>query len=186
MTFDFLKKPQHLAQDLIGATFLINGVGGIIVETEAYSPNDAASHSYKGITLRNAAMFGPPGTLYVYRSYGIHWCVNIVCEPKDIGSAVLLRAIEPTKGIKTIQSRRHTDNKRLLCSGPARLTQALNIDSSFNGVSIDNDTIVLLPPTKKHKIIRSTRIGISRDVNRLWRFGLAGSPFLSRSFPQKN
>ena len=126
----FDREAALVAPELIGATFLIDGVGGIIVEVEAYHPTDPASHSFVGKTERNAAMFGPPARTYVYRSYGIHWCMNFVCAG---ASAILLRAIEPTHGIETMRARRGLDDLRALCSGPGKLGQALGIDRALDG-----------------------------------------------------
>src|SRR3954470_6536252 len=133
----FNRSVHEVAPELIGATLLFRGVGGIIVEVEAYHHTDPAAHSYGGQTQRNAGMFGPPGVASVSRSYGIHWCVNFVCEPAGSASAVLIRALEPTEGIPAMQRRRHTDDMRLLCSGPGRLTQGLGITHAQNGCSLD-------------------------------------------------
>ena len=166
-----------VARDLIGATLTVNKIGGIIVETEAYEPDDAASHSFNGKTARNAAMFGPAGHAYVYRSYGIHWCFNIVCRT---GSAVLVRAVEPVHGVDAMRQKRKTDNLRLLCSGPGRLCQALAIDLSINGAPLHRPPLEISLPENAPQVAAGKRIGISRAVDNLWRFGLAGSPFLSR------
>lgn len=166
-----------VAHDLIGCTLTVNGVGGLIVETEAYEPDDPASHSFRGPTPRNTVMFGAPGHAYVYRSYGIHWCFNIVCKP---ASAVLLRALEPTQGIDIMRARRGLEPLRVLCSGPGRLCQALGIDIDFNGQRIDGEIMRITPPGSRMSVAIGKRIGISRAVDMPWRFGVEGSPFLSR------
>ncbi|MCX8570774.1 DNA-3-methyladenine glycosylase [Aminobacter sp. MET-1] len=171
----------EVAFELIGFEFCVDGVGGIIVETEAYCPDDPASHSYGGQTRRNAVMFGPPGHAYVYRSYGLHWCLNFVCQR---GSAVLLRALEPRCGLDRMFERRKITSSRQLCSGPGRLCQALAIDESYNGASLMNDRIFLGPPAGNVPVASGTRIGVSKAVDKLWRFGFAGSPYLSKRFVQ--
>ncbi|MGC4024833.1 MAG: DNA-3-methyladenine glycosylase [Mesorhizobium sp.] len=178
MNSDFFRRHSTIvAHDLIGCLLTVAGVGGIIIETEAYEPDDPASHSFKGPTPRNTAMFGEAGRAYVYRSYGIHWCFNIVCLP---ASAVLLRAIEPVEGIEQMRQRRGIEPLRLLCSGPGRLCQALGIDISLNGLPLDKEPMQISPPTTQPTVAIGTRIGITRAVEQPWRFGLAGSPFLSR------
>ena len=178
MHSDFFDRSSiAVARDLIGGTLAVNGVGGIIVETEAYEPNDPASHSYRGQTPRNAAMFGRAGCAYIYRSYGIHWCFNIVCKP---GSAVLLRALEPSLGVDIMRQRRGLEHLRLLCSGPGRLCQALAIDLSLNGKPVDATPMTFAPRAGQLPIATGPRIGISRAIEMPWRFGLAGSSFLSR------
>lgn len=169
-----------VARELIGAELLVDGVGGIIVETEAYTPDDPASHSHRGPTRRNAAMFGEPGSAYVYLCYGMHWCLNAVCGP---GSAVLLRAVEPRTGIEAMQARRGRAGARQLCAGPGRLAQALGVDGALDGGSFLRRPFVLRPAgVASDAIAIGPRIGISKAVERPWRFGLAGSPFLSKPF----
>lgn len=170
-----------VARELIGCLFLVNGIGGVLVETEAYAQTDPASHSFRGQTARNAPMFGRPGTAYVYRSYGLHWCMNIVCQP---GSAVLLRALEPTHGVPVMQERRGLEALRLLASGPGRLASALSIDALFNYLPV-TDTPFSLECVNSADIITGPRIGISRATDQPWRFGLAGSRFVSKPFPAR-
>jgi DNA-3-methyladenine glycosylase len=182
-SLDFLASAQTLARKLIGATLLVDGVGGVIVETEAYDPSDPASHSFSGQTLRNAAMFGPPAHAYVYRSYGIHWCLNIVCGDEGHGAAVLVRAIEPVAGLDRMRQRRKLDNQRLLCAGPGRVAQALGITREHNGLPINAPPFELRAAAKRVQVVSGPRIGISKATEQPWRFGLAGSTFLSRPFP---
>ncbi|HWI83391.1 DNA-3-methyladenine glycosylase [Ramlibacter sp.] len=179
---DFAGDSEEMARALIGATLLVDGVGGRIVETEAYDRADPASHSFSGPTDRNAAMFGPPGRAYVYRSYGIHWCLNFVCREEGHGAGVLIRAIEPLFGIAAMQERRGLDDVRLLCSGPGRVGQALGITRELNGHRLDRPPFEVLPATGRHEIAVGPRIGISKAMEVHWRFGLAGSKFLSRPF----
>ena len=176
----FDRSAVDVARSLIGVELLVGGVGGIIVETEAYMPDDAASHSFKGRTPRNAAMFGAPGSAYIYRSYGLHWCLNAVCLP---GSAVLLRALEPTAGVETMMARRSVDRLELLASGPGRLCQALKVDFTHNGHSLLEPPFEIRSAADERAIVTGPRIGITRDAERPWRFGLAGSRFVSRRFP---
>jgi DNA-3-methyladenine glycosylase len=172
----------ELAPLLIGATLLVDGVGGVIVETEAYEADDPASHSFAGERPRNRAMFGPPLTAYVYRSYGVHWCVNIVTGPVGHGAAVLLRAIEPTAGLAVMAERRRTAEPRLLASGPGRLTEALGISIAHDGLPLDAPPFELIPRQGTPDIVAGPRIGITKAADRPWRFGLRGSRFLSRPF----
>ena len=180
---DFFDRTVHdVARDLIGTTFLAGGVGGVIVEVEAYHHTDEAAHSFNGRTARNAVMFGPPGRLYVYRSYGIHWCVNFVCEAAGSASAVLIRALMPTTGLAAMRRRRGVAGERLLCSGPGRLCQALAINDAHDGAAIGRPPFALLPRTGPVSIVAGPRIGITRAAELPWRYGLKDSKFLSRPF----
>lgn len=172
-----------VARELIGASFLFDGVGGTIVETEAYHHEDPASHTYRGQTPSNATMFGPPGHAYVYRSYGIHWCLNFVCGPAGEGNAVLIRALAPTTGLEAMRARRGTDDPRKLCAGPGRLCQALAITRAQDGHSLTAAPFDLGPAKVHADIAVGPRIGISQAREKPWRFGAAGSPFLSKPFP---
>jgi DNA-3-methyladenine glycosylase len=163
-------------------TVLVNGVGGRIVETEAYDREDPASHSYSGPTERNAAMFGVPAHAYVYRSYGIHWCLNFVCREEGHGAGVLLRALEPTAGLETMRARRHTDNDLLLCSGPGKLCQALDVTRAHNGTALALPPFELIGAPAGVEVVTGPRIGISKAIDLPWRFGLAGSRYVSRRF----
>jgi DNA-3-methyladenine glycosylase len=178
----FARSVHDVAPELIGATLLFKGAGGIIVEVEAYHHTDPAAHSFNGRTERNAVMFGPPGFAYVYRSYGIHWCVNFVCEAAGSASAVLLRAIEPTEGLAAMCRRRGLKDERMLCSGPGKLCQALGITVAHNGLALDKEPFELRARTEKPVIAAGPRIGITKAAERPWRYGMAGSRFLSRPF----
>ncbi len=180
----FAADAQTVARALIGVTLLVDGIGGRIVEIEAYEATDPASHSYRGKTPRNASMFAPPGRAYVYRSYGIHWCLNFVCGPVA-GGAVLIRAIEPSIGVETMIARRGHADVRRLCAGPGRLCQALGIDGSFDGVHLDRPPFALMCGAPAGPIACGPRIGITLGSDTLWRFGLSGSPFLSRPFRER-
>ncbi|WP_374469756.1 DNA-3-methyladenine glycosylase [Phenylobacterium sp.] len=175
--------PADAAQALIGWELLVGGVGGRIVETEAYHHEDPASHSFTGLTARNAVMFGPVGRAYVYRSYGIHWCLNFVCGESP-GSAVLIRAIEPTHGLDTMRERRRLAEARALCSGPGKLCQALAITREHDGLPLDAPPFELRPGGEDSGLVAGPRIGITKAAEVPWRFGEAGSRFLSRPFPQ--
>ncbi len=186
---DFTAPAHEVARRLIGVTLLVDGVGGRIAETEAYDQGDPASHTYGGLTARNAAMFGPPGRAYVYRSYGLHWCLNTVCREAGHGAGVLLRALEPTHGLDAMRARRGLQDLRLLCAGPGRLAQALGVDARLNGHPLDQVPFALLEPAgaaaaRVHftAIATGPRIGISKAVEVPWRFGELGSRYLSRPF----
>jgi DNA-3-methyladenine glycosylase len=180
---NFFDRPVlRVAPDLIGATLLVNGAGGEIVEVEAYHHTDPAAHSYRGPTERNAVMFGPPGTAYVYRSYGIHWCLNFVCEEEGSASAVLIRALVPTEGLSLMRRRRGVADERALCSGPGKLCEALGVTLRHNGLALDRAPFELRMRREKPDIVAGPRIGISKAVERPWRFGLRGSKFLSKPF----
>jgi DNA-3-methyladenine glycosylase len=180
----FQRDAPEVARDLIGTTLLVDGVGGLVVETEAYAPDDPASHSFRGPTPRNAAMFGPVGHAYVYRSYGLHWCLNLVCGDGRGGSAVLIRALEPVTGLEAMQGRRGMESTRLLCSGPGRLCQALGVTGALDGLPLDRPPFVLEARRDEPPIVAGPRIGITRGIEAPWRYGLEGSRFLSRPFPR--
>jgi DNA-3-methyladenine glycosylase len=171
---------HEVARGLLGWTFLREGVGGRIVEVEAYAPDDPASHAFRGRTARNAAMFAAPGTLYVYRSYGIHWCVNVACEPEGTGAAVLLRALEPTHGIEEMRRRRGGVPDALLCAGPGRLTQALGITGESDGRPILQPPFGLVPPDGPVEVVATPRVGITKAVELPWRYVVTGSSWASR------
>ena len=177
----FARSVHEVAPELVGATLLVDGVGGPIVEVEAYDQEDPASHGYRGRTARNASMFGPPGHAYVYRSYGIHWCLNLVCEAEGRASAALIRALEPTHGLDEMRARRGLDDPRLLCSGPGRLSQALGITGELDGRRLDRPPFELRPATAPHEVVAVPRIGITRAADLPWRYAEAGSRFISRA-----
>jgi DNA-3-methyladenine glycosylase len=178
---DFFARSVHeVAPELIGATLLMGDVGGAIVEVEAYDQEDPASHAYGGRTARNATMFGPAGYAYVYRSYGIHWCLNLVCGTENDAEAVLIRALEPTAGIELQQQRRGMEDLRELCSGPGKLCQALSITGQHDGLPLDRPPFRLEERRGVPQIATGPRIGITRAAELPWRYGLLGSPFLSR------
>jgi DNA-3-methyladenine glycosylase len=174
---------HEVAPQLIGVTLLVDGVGGRIVEVEAYDHEDPASHGYRGRTRRNASMFGPPGHAYVYRSYGIHWCLNLVCEEDGVAAAALVRALEPTHGLDGMRRRRGLDDPRLLCSGPGRLCQALGISREHDGCRLDRPPFELRAPDARAETVAAPRVGISRAAELPWRYAEAGSSFVSRPAP---
>ena len=178
---DFFARSVHdVAPELIGVTLLVDGVGGPIVEVEAYDHEDPAAHGYGGPTERNASMFGPPGHAYVYRSYGVHWCLNLVCQEEGSASAVLIRALEPVKGLDVMRERRALDDDRLLCAGPGRLCQALGISREHDGLALSDPPFELVARGSAPEIAVGPRIGITKAADRPWRYGLAGSRYLSR------
>ncbi len=176
----FARGVHEVAPDLIGTELLVDGVGGVIVEVEAYDSEDPASHAYAGSTARNASMFGPPGHAYVYRSYGVHWCLNLVCEEEGTAAAVLVRALEPTHGLEAMRARRGLDDPRALCSGPGKLCQALGIRRGHDGLPLDEPPFELRARAGEVEIAAGPRVGITRAADRSWRYCLADSPYLSR------
>jgi len=178
----FGRSVHEVAPELIGATLLFDGVGGMIVEVEAYHHTDPAAHSYRGPTPRNAVMFGPPGVAYVYRSYGIHWCLNFVCEQEGSASAVLIRALQPAAGLSAMRRRRGLTDERALCSGPGKLAEALRVSGKHNGLPLDRAPFELHARVGKPELVIGPRIGISKALEHPWRYGLKGSPFLSKPF----
>lgn len=181
---DFYGRPiLDLARALIGCELLVGDAGGLIAETEAYEAGDPASHSFAGPTARNRAMFGPAGHAYVYRIYGMHWCLNVV-GGEEKGAAVLIRALEPTRGLDVMAERRRTGDPRKLCAGPGRLCEALDVTGAQDGAALDVPPFALLACADAPAIVAGPRIGITKAAERPWRFGLAGSRFLSRPFPR--
>ncbi|MGZ8782307.1 MAG: DNA-3-methyladenine glycosylase [Gaiellaceae bacterium] len=176
----FARSVHEVAPELIGWTLLVDGVGGRIVEVEAYGSEDPAAHGFRGRKPRNASMFGPPGRAYVYRSYGIHWCLNAVCEEEESAAAVLIRALEPTRGLDVMRSRRGLDEPRLLAAGPGRLCQALGITRDHDGLPLDEAPFELIAPSEPAVVATGTRIGISVATDLPWRYAEAGSRWLSR------
>jgi DNA-3-methyladenine glycosylase len=182
---DFFAQSVHkVAPEIIGATLLCDGVGGEIVEVEAYDREDPASHGFRGRTARNASMFGPAGHAYVYRSYGVHWCLNLVCGDEGDPQAVLIRALAPTAGIDMMRVRRGVQAERSLCSGPGKLCQALAITNVHDGLELDRPPFELRPRPAAPEIVTAPRIGITQAAELAWRYCLAGSPYLSRALPR--
>ena len=175
---------HDVAPELIGVTLLVDGIGGPIVEVEAYDHEDPAAHGFRGRTSRNESMFGPAGQAYVYRSYGVHWCLNLVCEGEGSAAAVLIRAVEPVHGLEKMRARRGLDDPRLLCAGPGRLCQALGVTREHDGLALDEPPFLLLAATSPRDVVAVPRIGISVATERPWRFCAADSPFLSRPLPR--
>jgi len=179
------RSPHQVAPELIGALLLVDGVGGLIVEVEAYDHEDPAAHGFGNRrTDRNASMFLAGGHVYVYRSYGIHWCLNVVCDEPGVAGAVLVRALQPTHGLAAMAARRGVGDERLLCSGPGRLCQALGVTREHDGLRIDRRPFSLRRPRTPVEIVTGPRIGISKAADLPWRYGLAGSRFVSRAFPR--
>jgi DNA-3-methyladenine glycosylase len=176
----FARSVHEVAPELVGCTLLVDGVGGRLVEVEAYDAEDPASHGFRGETARNRAMFGPPGHAYVYRSYGVHWCLNLVCGRERVPEAVLVRALEPTHGLERMRQRRGLEDERLLCAGPGRLCQALGVTAAHDGLALDAPPFALLADGEEVAVARGPRVGITRAADLPWRYGLAGSRFLSR------
>jgi len=183
LTGDFFARSVHeVAPDLIGVTLLVDGVGGPIVEVESYDQEDPASHGYRGQTPRNAAMFGAPGHAYVYRSYGVHWCLNFVCDAPGRAEAVLVRALQPERALDTMRARRRVEAELALCSGPGKLCQALGVTREHDGLPLDEQPFALLPRRETPRLVTGPRIGITQAAELAWRYGLEGSAFLSRRF----
>jgi DNA-3-methyladenine glycosylase len=182
MTSAFFRRSVHdVAPDLIGVELAVGGVGGVIVEVEAYDHDDPASHGYLNRrTPRNASMFLAGGYAYVYRSYGIHWCLNFVCGEEDVADAVLVRALEPTRGLEEMRVRRGVDDVRLLCAGPGRLCQALAVTGALDGSALDEPPFELTLDRPRLEVAIGVRIGLTKAVERRWRYGARGSRFLSR------
>jgi DNA-3-methyladenine glycosylase len=186
VSLNLRRSPHEVAPELIGAELLVDGVGGVIVEVEAYDHEDPAAHGFGNRrTPRNASMFLAGGHAYVYRSYGIHWCLNVVCCEAGTAGAVLIRALEPTRGLDQMAERRGLTDVRLLCSGPGRLTQALGVTHAHDGLRFDRPPFSLRARRAAVEIVTGPRIGITKAVDRPWRYGLAGSRFVSRPFPAR-
>jgi DNA-3-methyladenine glycosylase len=180
----FTRGVHEVARGVLGATLLVDGVGGKIVEVEAYDHDDPAAHGFRGRNERNAAMFGPPGRAYVYRSYGIHWCLNFVCGDDGVAAAVLVRAIEPTHGLEAMRRRRGLEDERLLVSGPGRLCQALGVTRAHDGLPLDRPPFAVEARSQEPPVAAAPRIGITRAAHEPWRYVVAGSRFLSRPLPR--
>jgi DNA-3-methyladenine glycosylase len=181
----FARSVHAVARELIGCRLFHEGCGGTIVESESYERDDPACHAYAGLTKRTEVLFGPPGRAYVYLSYGIHSLLNAVAEPEGQAAAVLIRALEPTAGLEAMRARRGARPDTDLCSGPGKLTDALGIGLDANGSDLDADPFLLLPPEPgwSGAVLTGPRVGISKAVERPWRFCLASSPFVSRPRP---
>jgi DNA-3-methyladenine glycosylase len=182
----FARSVNEVAHDLIGAILLVGRTGGRVVEVEAYHHSEPAAHSFRGQTSRNAVMFGPPGYAYVYRSYGIHWCLNLVCEPAGSASAVLIRALEPMAGLPLMRRRRGITDERLLCRGPGRLCMALGVTDAHNGLPLDKPPFALFARIEAAEVVVGPRVGITKAIDKPWRYGMKGSRFLSKPFGDSN
>jgi DNA-3-methyladenine glycosylase len=179
----FARSPHEVAPELIGAQLYVDDVGGVVVEVEAYDHEDPAAHGFGNRrTERNASMFLPGGHLYVYRSYGIHWCMNIVCGEEGVAGAVLLRALRPTRNVHTMRERRGVRGVRDLCSGPGKLCQALGVTREHDGLRVERPPFAFVPRPHDVEIVRGPRIGITKAADVPWRYGLAGSRYVSRPF----
>lgn len=181
----FARSVQDVAVDLLGCVLVVGQCAGRIVEVESYPNDDPASHSFRGPTPRCLTMFGPPGRLYVYRSYGIHWCANVVCEPDGVAGAVLIRALQPLDGLEVMRERRGTDTDRLLCAGPGRLCQALGLTGADDGAVLGGSRVQLRSGPAPERVVTGPRIGLSVSQDLPWRRGEAGSRYLSRPFPKE-
>lgn len=181
----FARSVQDVAVDLLGCVLVVGQCAGRIVEVESYPNDDPASHSFRGPTPRCLTMFGPPGRLYVYRSYGIHWCANVVCEPDGVAGAVLIRALQPLDGLEVMRERRGTDTDRLLCAGPGRLCQALGLTGADDGAVLGGSRVQLRSGPAPERVLTGPRIGLSVSQDLPWRRGEAGSRYLSRPFPKE-
>jgi DNA-3-methyladenine glycosylase len=181
----FARSVHDVAPELVGAMLIVDGLGGVIVEVEAYDHEDPAAHGFRGETARNASMFGPPGHAYVYRSYGLHWCLNFVCEDAGVASAVLIRALEPREGLETMRARRGVANDLLLCAGPGRLCQALAITREHDGLPLDEPPFELRARQSEPNVARAVRVGITKATEKPWRYAVADSRFLSRPLQRR-
>lgn len=181
----FARSVQDVAVDLLGCVLVVGQCAGRIVEVESYPNDDPASHSFRGPTPRCLTMFGPPGRLYVYRSYGIHWCANVVCEPDGVAGAVLIRALQPLDGLEVMRERRGTETDRLLCAGPGRLCQALGLTGADDGAVLGGSRVQLRSGPAPERVLTGPRIGLSVSQDLPWRRGEAGSRYLSRPFPKE-
>ena len=181
----FTRSVHTVAHELIGCRLFYDGCGGTIVETESYERDDPACHAYVGLTKRTEVLFGPPGRVYVYLSYGIHSLLNFVCEPEGEAAAVLIRALEPTEELDAMRLRRGERPDTDLCSGPGKLTEALGIGLEVNDTGLSADPFLLLPPEPgwNGEVVAGPRVGITKAVERPWRFSLAGSDFVSKPRP---
>jgi DNA-3-methyladenine glycosylase len=183
---DFFDRSVHeVGRELIGCRLFFDGCGGTIVETESYERDDPACHAYVGLTSRTRVLFGPPGRAYVYLSYGIHSLLNFVCEPEGEAAAVLIRALEPSAGLGAMRARRGRRPDTELCSGPGRLTEALGIGLAENEADLTRDPFRLLGPLgQRPEVLAGPRVGITKAVERPWRYCAAASPFVSRPRPR--